>query len=346
MKALILSGPRQLGVRDIPEPAPGPGEVLVQVAFGGICGTDLRLYRGTKVVPYPRVIGHEFAGRIAASGPGVGDWAVGQRVVVYPTVSCGACYACLAGRPNICVRRRTIGYEWDGGFAEYVVIPAQAVGGGNVIAIPDALSDEEAALTEPVAAALMGIRRGGVTAGSQVLIFGAGPIGLAHVQLSRLAGATTVAVSEPQPARREAALAVGAAAAIDPSADSLAAVVQRIFGEPGPDIAFVDVGVPALVPTAVGLLRKGGRCVIFAGMAEGATSVLEPNTIHYREIDLVGSSSSTPQNQAEVLRSAVERRIDLRALLSDVLALEDWSAGFEMKDQGDGLKVLLDPRGR
>ena len=344
MKALVLSGPRELAVQDVPDPTLTSGEMLVRVSFAGICGTDLRLFNGTKVVRYPRVIGHEFSGRVVETTPGSGDWSVGQRVVVYPTLSCGQCYACQAGRPNICVQRRTIGYEYDGGFREFVAIPADAVANGNVIAIPDALTDEEAALTEPVAAALMGVRRAGVRAGSQVLIFGAGPIGLAHAALCRLGGASMIAVSEPQAARREAALGVGVDGVIDPAAEGLSEGVARVFGQPGPDIAFIDVGIPDLVPSAIGVLRKGGRCVLFAGMAEGATCVLEPNTVHYREVDLVGSSSSTSENQQEVLRLAVQEGFPLRSLLSDILPLNSWSTGFEMKDRGAGLKVLLDPR--
>jgi L-iditol 2-dehydrogenase len=346
LRALVLSGPHQLGLSDVSEHELAPGELRVRTAFAGICGTDLRLYLGTKKVRYPRIIGHEFSGRIVESTPEARPWRVGQRVVVYPTIACEQCYACRSGRPNICLNRATIGYEHDGGFAECVVVPAPFVAAGNVIPIPSELSDQEAALTEPVAAALQGVQRAGVRTGAQVLIFGAGPIGLAHVQLSRLAGASIVAVSEPEKARRDAALASGADAVIDPMAEDLTAVVRTIFGEAGPDTAFIDVGVPSLVPAAVSLLRKGGRCVIFAGMSEGATAVIEPNVIHYREVDLVGSSSSSPSNQAEVLRLASEGRLILLSLLSDVLPLESWATGFEMKERASGLKVLLDLSGR
>jgi L-iditol 2-dehydrogenase len=133
---------------------------------------------------------------------------------------------------------------------------------------------------------------------------------------------------------------------IDPESAPLATSVRTVFGEAGPDIAFIDVGVPALVPAAVGVLRKGGRCVIFAGMAEGAMCEMEPNVIHYREVDLVGSSSSTPANHGEVLRLAAEGRFDLGALLSDVLPLDSWEIGFDMKGRAAGLKVLLDLGGR
>ena len=338
MKALVLAGAWRLELGEVPEPELAPGELRVRIAFAGICGTDLRLFEGTKIVRYPRIIGHEFSGRIVEATPEASLWAVGQRVVVYPTITCGECYACRAGRENICVRRRTIGYEYDGGFAERVVVPAEAVARGNVIAIPESLSDEEAALTEPVAAALQGVRRAGVGNGSEVLILGAGPIGLAHAQLCRQAGASVVAISEPQQARRNAALSLGVDAVIDPASAPLATSVRTVFGEAGPDIAIIDVGVPALVPAAVGVLRKGGKCVIFAGMAEGAMCEMEPNVIHYREVDLVGSSSSTPANHGEVLRLAAEGQFDLRALLSDVLPLDFMGDRVRHEGAGSGLE--------
>jgi L-iditol 2-dehydrogenase len=344
MKALVLSGPRRLELCTVPEADLAPGEIRVGVALAGICGTDVRLFRGTKVIGYPRIIGHEFAGRIVEVTPEASPWTEGQRVVVYPMISCGQCYACRVGRRNICVGRRTIGYEFDGGFAERVVIPAAAVSGGNVIAVPATVSDEEAALSEPAAAAIQGVRRAGIQTGSEVLIFGAGPIGLAHAQLCRLAGASTIAISEPQSARRTVALDLGIDAVIDPGSESLVERVRDVFGETGPDTAFIDVGVPELVPVAVGLLRKGGRCVVFAGMAEGSTCQIEPNVIHYREVDLVGSSSSTPALHREILSMAEKGDLVLKALLSDVLPLEAWADGFGMKERATGLKVLLDPR--
>ncbi len=342
MRALVLSGPGDLSVRDVTEAPLHRGELRIAISFAGICGTDLRLYRGTKVIGYPRIIGHEMVGRVVEVADPATGWAVGDRVAVYPTVACGQCYACLADRKNICVNRRTLGYEWDGGFADTMVVPAEAVAGGNVLLLPDDLPDEDAAASEPVAAAYQGILRGGVGPGSQVLIIGGGPIGLAHVQLSRLAGAETIVVSEPEASRRAAARALGADAIVDPGTQSLTDGVSAVFGATGPDIAFIDVGVPSLVGEVISVLRKGARCVLFAGMAEGATSVLEPNTIHYREIDLVGSSSSTPENQAEVLRLASRGDLSLRALVSRVLPLEAWAEGFAMKDRAEGIKVLLD----
>ncbi|MEM2506395.1 MAG: alcohol dehydrogenase catalytic domain-containing protein, partial [Nitrososphaeria archaeon] len=133
MKAAVFYEPLKLKVEDVPKPVVGANEVLVKVKAAAICGTDLRIYRGTKKIKTPRIIGHEFAGEIVELGENVEGFTVGDRVTVYPVIACGKCYACMMGRPNICVNRPTIGYEYDGGFAEYVKIPEEAVSYGAVI---------------------------------------------------------------------------------------------------------------------------------------------------------------------------------------------------------------------
>jgi L-iditol 2-dehydrogenase len=342
MRALVFHAPHDLRLEDVAEAPLGPGEVRVGVRFGGICGTDLRIYRGTKAISAPRVIGHEFVGQVTDLGRGVSGLREGTRVAVYPMVPCGDCYACRAGRRNICVNRETIGYEIDGGFAESVVIPARAVQAGNVLRVPDVVADEEAAASEPVAAALQGIRRAEVTAGTTVLIMGGGPIGLAHVQLARAHGAAAIVVSEPLAHRRERALEHGATQVIDPAAGPLRELLSGELRDDGPEVAFVDVGVPRLVEDALSVLRKGGRCVIFAGMPPGEAIAVDPNLVHYREIDLRGSSGATAELQREVLEQAATGALNLAALVSDVLPLSQWESGFAMKSDGAGLKVLLE----
>jgi L-iditol 2-dehydrogenase len=341
VKALVFHEPKVMEVADLPLKRTGPGEIRVRVLYAGVCGTDRRIFMGTKTVHGPRVIGHEFAGIVDEVGDGVTAWEPGQRVAVYPIVTCGRCHACREGRKNICLRRRTFGYEIDGGFADYVVVVAEAVDGGNVVALPDVVSDIAAAASEPVAAALQGVVRAGVRADDAVLIIGAGPIGIAHLELSRLHGASCVIVSEPDGERREGARRRGATHVINPADGPLAAQVRALMGNDGPRIAFVDAGVPALIGEALQSVRKGGRCVIFAGMPTGSRFELDPNTIHYGELDLVGSSGSTPELQAQVLTWASEGRLDLESYVSEVLALDDWPQAFSETASAAGLKVVF-----
>ncbi len=340
MKALVFHEPGRMQVEELGRAVPSRGEVRVRVAYAGVCGTDRRIFAGTKSVRGPRVIGHEFAGVIDEIGEGVGGWTVGDRVAVYPIIACGTCHACLEGRRNICVRRRTFGYEIDGGFAEQVIVVAEAVEGGNLVRVPDGVDDVAAAAAEPVAAALQGALRAGIRSGDSVLILGAGPIGSAHIELSRLIGAAAIVVSEPDPQRREAALRRGATHIVDPAIGPLAEQVREALGGESPRVAILDVGAPELVAETVGAVRKGGRVVIFAGMPTGTTVNLDPNAIHYGEIDVVGSSGSTPALLAQALAWAAEGRLDLRSLVSTVLTLEQWPAAFDGAEIG-GLKSVF-----
>ena len=180
MKALVFQGPKQFEVKEVPIPQCGADEMLVRVRFAGVCGTDNRIYQGTKVIAAPRITGHEFSGTIERLGSHVKGYQLGQRVSVYPMLYCGHCYCCREGRTNICVNRTTIGYEIDGGFAQYVKIPKRAIECGNVVPIPDNVSDEIAAISEPIAAAYHGMQQAGLRDGETFVIIGAGPIGLFH----------------------------------------------------------------------------------------------------------------------------------------------------------------------
>lgn len=341
MKALIFEGPKKFSVRQVPVPAPAEGEILVRVRFSGICGTDNRIYQGAKVIAAPRITGHEFAGEVAEVGKGVQNYTVGDRVTVYPMIPCGTCYACRSGRRNICVNRTTVGYEIDGGFAEYVVIPAASVAGGNVIKIPEGVTLEEAAISEPPAAALQGIKRARIVPGQRVVVIGAGPIGLYHIQLAKIAGASLVIASEPSALRRELALKLGADEVVDPMNQELVEVVLDATRNEGADAVLIDVAQDSVIIPALKLLRKGGVCVLFAGFPHGRTITFDPNLVHYKEIDLVGSSASTPEHQKEVLELVASGRMRLKETISDVFELEDWEKAFNMKGNFHGLKTIF-----
>ncbi|MGB9859444.1 MAG: alcohol dehydrogenase catalytic domain-containing protein [Moorellaceae bacterium] len=341
MQALCFLGPGKMELIEVERPKIGPGEILVEVKYAGVCGTDVRIYQGTKIIKSPRIIGHEFAGMVAEVGPGVESFKVGDRVTVYPVIPCGTCYACTAGRPNICVNRLTLGYELDGAFAEYIRIPREAVERGHVIALPQEVTFEEAAAAEPVAAAFHGVLRSRLSPGQDVCIIGAGPIGLYHVQLALWRGARNVIVSEPQEERRNKALRFGATAAVAPQ--ELKDTVQQITRGIGVDVVFIDVGIPSVIKEAISLAKKGGTCVLFAGCPVGSTAEIDPNEIHYKEVDLIGSSASTPENLATVLRLAARKFIDIKSTIGDILELKDWAQALEMKQNYAGLKTLLKP---
>ncbi len=211
MPAAVYIGDGELAVRDIPVPAPGPGDVLVEVSHCGICGTDLHLVLEGYARP-GSVLGHEWAGTVAALGEGVEGWSEGSPVVLDPTPGCGRCRACRGGRPSVCLERPPVDFlDFHGAFTRYVLVPA-----ARLLHVPKSLSTRDAALVEPTAIALHSIGLSGVQPDDAVLVTGAGPVGLLTTAVLASRGVGDITVSEPARRRRERALAVGAARAIRP----------------------------------------------------------------------------------------------------------------------------------
>jgi len=343
MKSLSFYGPKDLKVEERDIPVIADNELLVRITYAGVCGTDNRIYQGTKKIPAPRIIGHEFVGEVVGVGRNVKEFALGSRVTVYPMIPCGSCYACRGGRKNICVNRTTIGYEMDGGFSQYVKIPAIAIESGNVILIPSGLDDKIAAASEPIAAAYHGIGRSQLKAGDTVIIVGAGPIGLFHTQLARLKKPAQIIVIEPQAEKRELAIRCGATHTIDPQTADTMEQVLNLTNNEGADVVIIDVGIPKVIETSLDYVKKGGTFLIFAGCPHGSKITIDPNVIHYKEINFTGSSASTPEIHREVLELLASGELDVSELISEIVPLEDWQKAFEMKNNYLGIKVLIDP---
>lgn len=340
MKAAILKAPDSLVAGEVPDPAPQKGDVVIRVHRATICGTDIRIWRGRKTagVRYPSVIGHEFAGEIVDGG---GIFTPGERVSVCPPIPCGHCHCCQRGLENLCPNLEAIGYQLDGGFAEFITVPARAVAMGNVVRLPESVSHEEAALIEPLACVVNGQNRVGLSAGESVVILGAGPIGTLHVKLARLRGAVRVIVSEPNAARRKLALDAGADVVIDPTATDLPAAVRDETGGLGADVAICAIGIPALVAGALALVRKAGRVSLFAGFSPGATGQIDINAIHYDELTLVGAFGLTRADYNDSLALIREGRIEVASMVSHRFDLADCTAAFEMAESGAAMKVAF-----
>ena len=357
MQALIFDGPGRLSLRQVPRPVPGEGEVLIQVHAAALCGTDVRIVAGTKTREVRRghPIGHECAGTVAAVGPGVEGYAVGQRVAVCVVVSCGQCAYCLAGRENLCETRTTLGYATDGAFADYMPIPALAVRRGNLFHLPDHVALEDGSLIEPLACCLNGQRELGLPyldspAGQRgsafalramadrsaaLVIFGAGPIGLLHLMLARSyrdPPIGPICVVEPQAGRRELAARLGADRVCPP--DQFDAADEF-------DLAILAVGVPDIVPAAVRAVRKCGRISLFAGFPVGVSATIDPNAIHYKQIRVLGASESRRSDFAEALALVAEGRLDPSKIVTHRFPLEQYEEAFRVAADGSALKVIF-----
>jgi len=343
MHAAIFHAPNDIRFAEVETPKADDGELLLRVRAATICGTDMRIYNGrkTKGVRTPSIIGHEFAGEVVDVGRGVSGFAVGDGVSMDPVIPCLKCEYCKQGRENVCANRTAMGYEFDGAFAEFIRIPATGIASGNVYKLHPDTSWEQAALAEPLACCINGQENAEVGMGDSVVVLGAGPIGLMHLQLARVAGARQVIVSEPNAKRREMAASLGADLVVDPTTEDLSDCVKARCDGIGADVVIVAIGLPALVNSALQLVRKNGRVNLFAGFTAGDTAVVDPNLIHYNEIKVSGASALTRRQYEKSLRLIEAGVIAAGDLITHRLALADINEAMQIAGSGEGVKVLV-----
>lgn len=331
MRAVIIDKPGRLRVAAASDPEAGPGEVVVQVGCCGICGTDLHILDGEfPPTPYPIIPGHEFAGTVVSAGPGVSDLAEGTRVAVDPSLFCGRCGYCRAGRGNLCTDWGAIGDTVNGAFAQYVAVPA-----GNAYRLPADLGMREAALIEPLSCAVHGADQLGNVRGQRALVVGSGTMGLLLAQLLRHGGAAEVAVAD----RSRARLAIADELGIGPTGTD----AGQLPG-PGFDVAIDATGAPAAIEAAFAALRRGGTLMVF-GVADAAARVsLSPFRIYNDEIRVIGSMAVLHSFQAAVDLLATSA-INVGPLLADAYPLDDFPAAIEAVRTGTttGTKVQVMP---
>jgi len=347
MKAAVLYSPGKIRVEEVEAPTPGPGEAVVRVRAVGVCPTDLRKYVGLIRPPTPIILGHEVSGEIVDIRDEGHGLRRGDRVVINPFIYCYKCRYCRLGRYNLCLNLGGIGgvaehgRRLDGAFAEYVKAPVK-----NLYRVNPAVPFESAALTEPLAACLNSLRRCGVREGSTIAIMGAGPMGLMHLQLSKLFGAATIIVSEPLAHRREKALELGATYVIDPKREDPIRRVRQLTDGLGVDVVVVATGgeaEAACVMEAMRMVARGGVVNVFAGTWPPAQVTLNPNLIHYNEVSLIGSYLSTPEIFSEALRLITSGRVDPGRIVSDIYPLNEIEKAFQRAISREALKVEVKP---
>ena len=348
MKAVVLHGPEgypnNYEVTQIDKPVCGENEILLKMKAAALCGTDKRIFTGakTKGVRPDSVVGHEICGLIEEVGSNVKGFAVGDKLAVANVIPCGHCAACLSGRENACLERKAIGYEFNGGFEEYVLIPQVCIESGNVVKLPEHVSFAAGALIEPLACCIRGLRNTGTTFGDTVLIIGAGPIGLLHLELSLSAGASKVIVSEPDASKREVAAKLGAARVVDPVNEDLNAIVMEETNGAGVNRVIMAIGVNALVDQAFRLAKRGGTVCLFAGFPKGRMSEFDPSVIHYNEITVTGSTAYKREDYLQAADMVINKKIDLDAIVSHKFTLDEFREALDVHMAGTGLKVVIE----
>jgi L-iditol 2-dehydrogenase len=244
---------------------------------------------------------------------------------------------------NACLNRKAFGYEFDGGFSQYLKVPAVFIESENIFTFSNEITFEEACLAEPLGCVVNGSERCNIALGDAIVILGAGPIGLMHTLLAKFKGAGKVIVSEPLESRRNLAKILGADIVVNPAEENLQEVVFRETGELGADVAILSVGLSTLVMPAMKLLKRGGILNLFGGFPKGETALIDPNLVHYEEVWITGATACKRSHYEKALRLISEKKIDLKPLISNRFELGDFKQALQTAKAGAGIKIIVKP---
>jgi L-iditol 2-dehydrogenase len=346
MNVIRFHAPGDVRVEDAPEPVPGPGDVKIRVRSCSTCGTDVKIFRSGHhhIVP-PRVMGHEIAGEVVQVGAEVDGWRAGDRVQVIAAVPCGRCGECRRGRMTVCPHQESMGYHYDGGFAEYMVVPAKVLAVDGLNRIPDNLAYAEASVAEPLACVLNGQNLARVGPGDDVVVIGSGPIGCLHVRLARARGADRVFLVELN--RQRLDLAAGLvhpdAAICAQEVDPVDAIVKATDGR-GADVIITAAASGAAQEQAIAMAARQGRISFFGGLPKDKPTITcDSNLVHYRELTIVGANGSSPAHNKEALRLIAAGDVPVTDLITHRLPLDATVDAFGIVARGEAIKVTIEP---
>jgi len=339
VKAAVWYGGKNIRIEDLPKPEIKEDEVLVKVRAAGICGSELHAYEGiSERRKPPLVMGHEFAGEVAEVGRRVEGFQKGDRIVIEPITRCGICDQCLRGRGNICRNVKLLGLHVNGAFAEYVPAPAR-----NCYELPDNVKFEEASTVEPLAVAVHAANRTPVKLGDNVVVLGAGIIGLAALQVAKLMGTRRVLVADVVDYRLALAKKLGADEVINPKVEDSAKKVMELTDMKGADAVLEAVGIQSTVQQAISMVGIGGRITVI-GMLEKAMSLGMLDFV-VKELDLKGSYGYVSDEFKAALGLISDKKVNVKSLITNVLPLSEIAQGFELlhKRVEGVIKVVIKP---
>jgi L-iditol 2-dehydrogenase len=345
MRAIRYYAPGDVRVEHIGKPEPGMEEMLVKVDACAVCGSDLKTYReGNPRMKPPVTMGHEFTGLIEEMPPDVSGFSKGDRIVMATSISCGECLYCRKGWSNLCINLAPMGFSYNGGMAEYVVIPRRAIVNGHVVKVPEGIKAEYVALAEPLSCAINSVIRSNVQQGDFVLILGAGPMAILNALAARAFGASKIFMTELSPARLEQARLFDIDRLINLSEENLQEIIREETGGYGADV--VIVAAPAARPQeeALELVRKRGTVCLFASLPAGKSNLsIDSRLVHYKEIKLTGSSDSTTAHVKAALDLLSAPGFPADRIVTHILGFEQIKEAFELMVSGEALRVVLKP---
>jgi 2-desacetyl-2-hydroxyethyl bacteriochlorophyllide A dehydrogenase len=334
MKAMVLRGPRDLGLAEVERPALGPGQVLVRVTHGGVCGTDLHIYEGAIPVRHPLIMGHEMIGEVAEGADATLH--VGQRVIVDPALYCGMCLNCRAGQTNLCPNGSLVGRDSDGGFADFLVAPRT-----HIYPLPDTIDSEVAPLIQPATTCMHGHHQIKIFPGQSVAVIGLGVAGQVHVQLAKAWGAHPVIGITRSAYKRSLAEQLGADLTVASGREAIRGV-KNATGGLGADIVIECTGHPSALADAIEMARLGGTLLLF-GIMSATQASLPFYQLYYKELNIVNTRAAKGEDYPATIDLVARGILKLKPLVTHVVPLRDLEKAIGMleSDEDQRMKIIL-----
>ncbi|MGQ9616065.1 MAG: alcohol dehydrogenase catalytic domain-containing protein [Spirochaetota bacterium] len=345
MRAVIYEGVGRVVIKDVKKPEVKPDSVIVKVESCAICGTDYKAYTiGISSIRPPVILGHEFVGRIEEVGKLVEGFKPGDRVTMATTIPCGRCEMCMKSLFNLCFNKLPVGTYINGALAEYLEVPWRGIEHGNLMKVPEGVSDNAGALSEPLGCVINSQIIACVGSPDTVVVIGGGPLGILQAETAKARGALKTILIQRSRVRFELAKRFKIDHLIcSELTDPEKAVLELTHGK-GSDVVINAAPSPQAVELAFRLVARSGRVSLFASLPKDNPSVsIDANLIHYGQISVFGASDSTPQNHAEALELILNGKISADGLITHVLGIDDFFRGIELIKSREALKVIIKP---
>lgn len=343
MKVAMLEALNKLTITQSEIPECRPGEVLIKTMACGICRTDLKCFTiGQRDLVMPRILGHEVAGIVESVGKGVTQVRIGDRVQVAPGIPCGKCSFCLSGQDNLCDFVQILGFHLNGGFAEYMIVPASGVKHGVLLPIPDHVTYAEAALTEPLACSVNMQNSLNISPEDTLLIIGAGPLGILNAKLARDKGVKKIILSEKKPNRLKLAENFDFDYLVNTDDLDLKKEIYRITSGRGVDVCIPCCPGIEAFRQGIDLLAKRGRLGFFSGLIKNEPLELDLNIIHYKELSVSGSYGCSLSHNKQALKLIAEGRVNVNSLITKRLSLDELQRGLDMVQNSSEMSIVIE----
>ena len=348
MKALRFHAPEDVRLEDVPEPECGPREVKLKVRNCSTCGTDVKIRANGHVnITGETTMGHEVAGEVVEVGTeALGGFHVGDRVQCIAAVPCGECHECRKGWMEVCQNQTSVGYQYDGGFAEYMIVPEQVLKVDGLNRIPDNVGFDEASAAEPFACAINAQEQLGIEEGDFVVVFGAGPIGCMHIRIARgvhqVGEVVLVDINDER--LKMSADAVQPDHVINAADEDVVAKVMELTGGRGADVVITATPANVTQEQAISMAARQGRISFFGGLPKNDPFIkADSNLIHYRQLHVHGANGSSPDHNKRALEYISTGQVPVKDLITRHVPLDDVMTVFDIVKNGEAIKVTVEP---